>query len=140
VVRACGGSRQDIGTEEAIPVLVNLPFYLEFLIWHMRCGGDGILEKSLYHVLRSIEMVSLLRVLYILHISICIPLRLLAGNCGGLGGYGFGVAEMLKALYLMDAVFAKIAMDGELMMDEDFMMSIFKSLPKDIQPFQSYLG
>ena len=139
VARACGGSRQDIGTEGAIPVLMNIPFYLEFLIWRMRCGGDGILEKSLYHVLRSIEMVSLLRVLSILHISICIPLRWLAGNCGDLGGYGFGVAEMPKALDLMDVAFAKIAMDGELMMDEDFMMSIFKPLSKDIQPFQSYL-
>ena len=47
---------------------------------------------------------------------------------------------MSKALDLMDVTFAKIAMDSELMMDEDFMMSIFKSLSKDIQPFQSYLG
>ena len=46
---------------------------------------------------------------------------------------------MPKALYLMDIAFAKIAMDGELMLDEDFMMSIFEPLSKDIQPFQSYL-
>ena len=29
--RACGGNRQDIGTEGAIPALMNTPYYLEFL-------------------------------------------------------------------------------------------------------------
>ena len=33
VSRACRGSRQDIGVEGAVAVLMNIPFYLEFLIW-----------------------------------------------------------------------------------------------------------
>ena len=44
--RSSGGSRQDIGVEGAVAVLMNIPHYLEFLIWRMRCGGDGILEKN----------------------------------------------------------------------------------------------
>ena len=44
VSRACGGSRQDIGVEVAVSVIMNIPYYLEFLIWIMSCGGDGILE------------------------------------------------------------------------------------------------
>ena len=45
----CGRSRQDIGVEGAVAVLIDIPHYLEFLIWRMRCGGDGILEKNVYH-------------------------------------------------------------------------------------------
>ena len=35
VSQACGGSRQDIGVEGAVDVLMNIPHYLEFLIWRM---------------------------------------------------------------------------------------------------------
>ena len=59
VSRACGGSRQDIGVEGAVAVLMNTPYYLEFLIWRMRCGHtDGILERNLFMLLRSVEMIS----------------------------------------------------------------------------------
>ena len=72
VVRACGGSRQDIG---AVPVLMNITYYLEFLVWRFRCGGDGILEKNLWKILRSVEFVALLCVPSILHLSVCVPMR-----------------------------------------------------------------
>ena len=75
ILRACGGSRQDIGVEGACAVLMNIPQYLDFLVWRMGAGGDGILEKNLYTILRSVEMVLLLRVLSIFHILICLPLR-----------------------------------------------------------------
>ena len=32
VSRTCGGSHQDIGVEGAIAVIMNVPYYLEFLI------------------------------------------------------------------------------------------------------------
>ena len=79
VSRACGGARQDIGVEGAVPPIMNIPYFLEFLSWRMSCGGDGILEKNLYMTLRSVEMVSLLRILSILHISLCLPLLVLLG-------------------------------------------------------------
>ena len=46
ITRACGGARQDVGVEGACSVLMNIPYYLEFLIWRFCCGGDGILEKT----------------------------------------------------------------------------------------------
>ena len=116
-------------------MLMNLSDYFEFLIWRMRCGGDGILEKKLYTVLRCTEMVSLLRVLSILHVSICIPMRWLAGNCGNLEEYGFGVADMPKALDLMDDAFEKVSIDGNLLLDEDFMMGIFDLLVRTMPSF-----
>ena len=91
----------------------------------MRCGsGEGILEKNLYMLLRSVEMVSFLRVLCILHVSICLPLRWLAGNCGGLAEYNFGVADMATVVDLMDNAFLDILQHGEKILEESFIFYI----------------
>ena len=75
VSRACGGSRQYIGVEGAIDIPMDVPYYLEFLIWRMRCGhGDVILEHNLLMLLRSVQMIAFLCVLSILHIAVCMPL------------------------------------------------------------------
>ena len=84
-------------------------------------------------------MVSLLRVLSILHISLCLPLRWLSRNCGDLGKYFFGVAYIPKAVDLRDKAFAEITKDGNLMLDYDFMINIFEPLVKKINPFKEYL-
>ena len=105
VARACGGSRQDIGAERAVPVLMNIPYYLEFLVWRFWCGGDGILEKSLWTILWSVEFVALMCVLPILHLSVCMPMRWLTANCGDLAQYKFGYTDMAGALDLLDVCF-----------------------------------
>ena len=84
-------------------------------------------------------MVSLLRVLSIYHVTLCLPLRWLAGNCGDLEEFGFGVADMPMAVDLMDDVFGEIVEDGDLLLDEDYMMNVFKSLAVKIPPFEEYL-
>ena len=66
-------------------------------------------------------------------------MRWLAGNCGDLGSYGFGVVDMPEALDFLDNVFGEIADKGHLLLDEDFMMGIFKPLIAKIPPFQQYL-
>ena len=48
VYQSCVVSRQDISIEGAVDVLMSIPHYLDFLIWGMRCRGDGILEKNVY--------------------------------------------------------------------------------------------
>ena len=140
VSRACGGSRQDIGVEGSIAVLMNAPYYLEFLVWRMRCGHDGgILERNLFMMLRSTEVMSFLRVLSILHISVCMPMRWLAGNCGDLTQYNFGVAEMGTVVDIMDKAFGQIVNDGTKTMNEKFMMQMFDKLTRKIPPFKQYL-
>ena len=84
-------------------------------------------------------MVSILRALSILYISLCLPLLWLAGNCGGLGKHGFGVADIPKAVDLMDKAFDKITKDGNLMLEDDFIMNIFEPLANKIKPFKEYL-
>ena len=137
VSQACGRSSQDIGVEGLVAVLTKILRDLEFLIWRMSCGGDGILEKKyIYIILRSVEMVTLLCVLSILNISLCLPLRWLAGNCSDLGKYGFVVADIPKAVDLMDKAFAEITKDRNLMLDDDFTMNIFEPLARKIKPFK----
>ena len=137
VYQACGVSLQYIDAEVVVVVLMNIPHYLELLIWIIICGGDGIFEKT-YIIFRSVEMVSLLRVLYILHISLWLPLRWLARNCGVLRNYGFGVADIPNAVDLTEEAFAEITKEGNLMLDDDFTMNIFELLAKKINPFKEY--
>ena len=83
LVRACGGTRQDLCVEGAPSILMNLPMYLQFLHWRMdACGtsGDGILATNLYLNFKSSEVIAQLRVLSILYIAICMPVRWLAGK------------------------------------------------------------
>ena len=71
ISRSCGVSRQDIGVEGAIAVLMKVPYYLVFLIWRMSCiHGDGILESNLFMLLQSVEIIAFLRVLSIIHITV----------------------------------------------------------------------
>jgi hypothetical protein len=96
VARALGGSRQDIGVEGAVPImLMNLKYYLEFLDWRLTCAvNDNLLQTSLYITLHSVEMVALLQVLSILHIAVCMPVRWLARNTEHLAQYDFGSVSM----------------------------------------------
>ena len=137
---ACGGSRQDIGVEGAIFVLMNVPYYLEFLIWRMWCGhGDGILERNLFMMLQSVEMIAFFRVLSILHIAVCMPLQWLAGNCGNLYQHKFGVAETESFVDITDKELYEVLINGEKLIDIDFMMCIFDGITKNLPSLQEYL-
>ena len=125
---ACGGSLQDIGVEGAIAVLMNTPYYLEFLILRMGCGhGDGILEHNLFMLLQSIKMIAFFRVLSILHIAVCMTLRWIYGRFGNLSQHNFGVAYMAPVVDIMDKAFYKVLVDGNKLIDEDFMMGILSN-------------
>ena len=137
--RMLGGTRQDAVTEGSLPLYMNRHYYLEFL--HQRlCAGSGegnILQTNLFLVLSCIEMVAVLRVLSIVHVSIVMPMRYLCGKCHELNG--FSVSRLPEVLDLLYDASAKIADDGSLLLDEDHMMSIFKSVENDVPEFKSYM-
>ena len=108
---ACGGLRQGIGAKGAVDVLMYIKKCLEFLIWITIWRGDSRLEKKLYIILQSVEMVSPLHFLSILKIFLCLTLRWLARNCGDLWDYGFGVVDIKKAVDFMDKAFDEITKD-----------------------------
>eukprot|EP00956_Cyclotella_meneghiniana_P019144 scaffold32561_cov32-Cyclotella_meneghiniana.AAC.5 len=142
LTRVCGGTRQDLSVEGAPSILMNLPLYLQFLRWRSGvCGtsGDGILATNLHIYLRSVEMVALLRVMSILHISICMPVRWLAGKTAELSDYDFGHCDMGKALDTLEAAFEAIIEDPSKFLDEDFMMGLFSEISDKVDPFKAYL-
>ena len=54
VIRALGGTRQDLCVEAAPAVLMNLPYYLHYLHWRIEATGgsfDNILQTKLYIML-----------------------------------------------------------------------------------------
>ena len=94
-------------------MILSLPWYIGFLAWRMKCGNtSGILEKNLCMLLWSVEMVSFLRVLSILHISICLLLQWLAENCRDMAEYRFGVVYMASVVDTMDKALFKIVQNG----------------------------
>jgi hypothetical protein len=141
LVRACGGTRQALCVEGTPSILMNLPLYLQFLHWHMCvCGtsGDGILATNLYMNFQSMEVVALLRVLSILHISICMPVRWLAGKTESLSHYDFCCYNMGRVLDIMETAFMEIIDDPSKFLDEDFMMGLFSEISTQVDPFKAY--
>ncbi len=120
---------------------MNLPYYLQFLHWRLSIGisSNGILQQKLFTLLHSTEVVALLRVLSILHIAICLPIRWLAGNAKDLGQYGFSYYDVGSVLDLMEDRFEEISSDGSLMMNEDYMMDMFSPIAIKVDPFAVYL-
>jgi hypothetical protein len=140
VARALGGSRQDIGVEGAVPVLMKIKCYIEFLDWRLTCAvKDNLLQTSLYISLCSVEMVALLQFLSILHIAVCMPVRWLAGNTENLAQYNLGTVAMGCTVYMLEEEFTKISSDGLLILDKDFMMNIFADIVNEVEPIEKYL-
>ena len=72
----------------------------------------------------------MIRVLSILHVAVCIPLRWLTGNTEDLEGFDFSMLDMGAACELLEHAMVDVAETPELFLDEDFMMNIFSDLKK----------
>ena len=106
----------------------------------MGCShGDGILERNLFMLLRSVKMIAFFRVLSILHIAVCMTLRWIAGKFGNLSQHNFGVANMAPVVDILDKAFYEVLIDGEKLIDKDFMMGIFDGITKKLPHLQEYL-
>ena len=82
----------------------------------------------------------MLQILSILHISICLPTRWLAGKSHELSAFNFGYYDMGKALDAMEHAFETILDNGELCLDEEFMMErMFEPITSKIPPLREYL-
>ena len=100
----CGGCHRCYDERALLPII---------LIHNMRCGhGDVILERSLFMLLRSVEMIAFLRVLSILKIVVCMPFRCLSGNCGTLSQHKFVLADMASVVDIMDKAFYEVFVYG----------------------------
>ena len=75
-VERAGGSRQDLFVEGAPAIYWNREYCLEFLDMQLRDYTKGnILQENLFVILSLLEMVGLSRLLSILYLCICMPVR-----------------------------------------------------------------
>ena len=80
-VACSGGGRQDLALMASLPIYWNRELCVKFLDERLRVpGNEGILQRNLFTVLTSAEMIGITRLLAIMHIAICMPLRFLMGK------------------------------------------------------------
>ena len=123
---------------------MNYEYYLEFLDIALRKriknNTATILQKNLFVVLSSMEMIALARLLSILHISIVIPFRYLAGKTAELGEeHDWCPFNMGDVLDVLDKKLEELIKKPELILDEKFMMGMFDKFREELPPFDEYL-
>ena len=85
-------------------------------------------------------MIALARLLSILHISMCMPFRYLAGKCHEfkVKEFGFGIADMSRVLTTLHQKLHKIKSEPDLILDQIFMNNIFQKYRNELPPFAEY--
>ncbi len=137
-IRVLGGNQQDLAFEGALPVYDGRG---DTLIFTNECllASNNLLQRSLFIVLGSMEMIAQLRVASILHLGVVMPMRWLAGNTHKLAKCGWGERSMGRAIALLHDAFVEIQSDGSLLLEQDFIMNIFSPLYNEIPPLKQYL-
>lgn len=77
--------------------------------------------------------------LAILHGAVTIPYCWLSGKCNDFFEHGFDLYNMGFIVDLIEYAFLAIEDDGELILNEELMMSIFQPIVDKIPNFQEYL-
>ena len=137
-------ARQDLCTEGSRPIYMNYPYYVEFLDnalrkpRKMKNESASILQKKLFVVLTSSEMIALVWLLSILHLSICMPFRYLAGKSHEFKQYGWEAADMGRVLDTFYEKLQRVRDNPRLILDKLFMMDIFQEYREELPPFNEY--
>ena len=144
-VERASGSRQDIYSEGSMAILMNYPYYVEFLDTMLRRPlkknqQPSILQQNLFVALTSSEMIALVRLLSILHISVCMPTRWLAGKTHELSMYNdWGAMSMGRVLDTLESKMQEISKKPKLILNKKFMMGMFDEYADELPPFKEYL-
>jgi hypothetical protein len=111
------GSRQDLAFDGAVPIFMNRKIILEFLHSLVSVpGSDNQLEKFLWRVLKSNEMVALLRVCTLFKYLLTEPMRWLAGS-GSKKLKDWSVVSSSEVLDFAETALVAIAADGHSLLD-----------------------
>ena len=123
------GSREDAILEGATAIFWNRWMYIAYLEELLGTPGcDNLLFDNMAIILRSEEICALCRVCAILHYSISMPMRWLAAKTQALAEYNWSIRSMGRAIDLVFTAVRKIKDDGSLLLNSDFMNSIFDVL------------
>ena len=139
-VREPRGARQDVCVEAAGATCWNRPFYVEFLRMKLKSAENrNMLEECLCTLLTCSEMVATCRVVAICHISMCLPLRWLAGNSHQLTEYDWNIRSMGRNIDALEESLMRIEEKSKLITDEEHMMNMFKDFQDELPPLHECL-
>lgn len=140
-VERSGGGRQDLALMASLPIYWNREWCTEFLDERLRVpGNESILQRNLFTVLTSAEMVAVTRLLAIMHIAVCMPLRFLTGKTHEWKQYDWGVVELGQALDCWYEAMKHLEDKPEDFLNMDYMMKIFEPIKSKLPPLNEYLN
>jgi len=140
ILRTICGSRHDAEFEACLGNYWARPQLVEWLMYALsKPKNENILQRALYMILTANEMGAQLRVGAIFFIAVIVPMRWLAGKTHLLAHRKWGEKSMARPINYMYKAFQKLQVDGSLILDERFMMSIFKPLHRILPEFKEYL-
>jgi hypothetical protein len=99
IVRVLNGNRQDASFEGAFPLYVGRSHMVAFLNKRLCAGvSENILQRNLFIILESSEMIAQLRLGSIFYLTIIVPMRWLALNTSKLAHRNWGEKSMGESL------------------------------------------
>ena len=101
-------------------------------------GQANILQKNFFVALSSSEMIALTCLLSILHLSIVVPFRWLAGKTHELKEYNSSLLLMGRVLDTLVEKLNEIKSNPKLIFKSSFMMDIFNNHQEELPPFKQY--
>ena len=121
---------------------MNYPYYLEFLDAQLRKREKNkeasILQRNLFVAMTSSEMLALVLLLSIFHLSVCIPFRWLSGKTHELREYNWGPMSMGRAIDRLKDKMMELSKHPDKVESEHFMMSFFEDLQNELPPLKEY--
>ena len=133
------GSRNDMVLEGAVAAYINGWLYKLFLDEALSTpDAANILQENLFIILSSVEMIALSRLFAILHFSINVPMRWLAGKTHTLADHDWSMKKMGTAIDRLHDALVELEEDGTKIVNEEFMMNIFT--PLELEPLDEYVA
>ena len=139
-VERVSGLVQDMCTEGSMVILMNYPYCVDFLDRNLRMRKKNdkasVLQLNLFVPLTSSEMIALMRLLSILHISACMPIRWLVGKTNELKECGWGPMSMGRVIDTLEAKMKIITRNPENFLEKKYMMNMFEEYRSKLPPLK----
>ena len=87
----------------------------------------NILQENLFIILSSVEMISLSRLMSILHFSVNVTMRWISGKAHIFSAHDWSVKSLVMSIDCLYKTMLKLQKDGWKILDEQFMFNILNS-------------
>ena len=139
VVRATGGTRQDLACEGAQALYMNRKYYTKFLDQILQAEDANILDRNMDLHLKCLEIVASARVHGIVHISLVLSHRFLSGKCHKFKS-GFTALHMPTVLDEMEKGLEAVELDPTKFLHKEFMQGIFSKIKDECPELKDYIN